>query len=102
MKLTIATVLLSCSVMAAAVALPAQQSTPSVPDEAANSYAQCGWYAICGCARNSGVQGPGRLIRTDNFPNFQPGYWCRAQGPYGPAEAQRRGQLCGGYAKSAC
>jgi hypothetical protein len=63
----------------------------------------CGWYAVFQCARNSNLSGPGHTIRTDDFPNFRAGYFCRVQGPFNNAgEARQRAHAGGGYAKSGC
>ena len=63
----------------------------------------CGWYAIFQCARTSNVGGPGRVIRTSDFPNFNPGWFCRVTGPFSSqGQATRRANQNGGYAKLAC
>jgi len=63
----------------------------------------CGWFAVFQCAHNTGVGGPGRLISTDAFPNFRPGWFCRVMGPFNnQGEAVRTARAFGGYAKAGC
>ena len=69
---------------------PAHVATPAGSYQVAQA---CGWYAIFSCARNRGVTGPGRVIDTSDYPNFQPGYYCRVMGPFhtrGEATRQER------------
>jgi hypothetical protein len=62
----------------------------------------CGWYAIFGCGHNPDAPGPGRVIYTDDYPNFRPGFYCNVIGPSSYDRAVRNAERFGGYAKSAC
>lgn len=81
----------------------------------------CGWYIILTCQKNRGAAvaslnrlgGPGvggqagaNVINTNNYPNFRPGWWCVADGPYGSRGAAEeiawREAVPGAYVKSAC
>jgi len=62
----------------------------------------CGWYAIFGCGHNPDAPGPGRVIWTDDYPNFRPGFYCNVIGPSSYDRAVDNANRYGGYAKSAC
>jgi hypothetical protein len=77
----------------------------------------CGWYAVVHCGSSASARsfaqraGAGRIINTssDNFPNFQPGYFCVVQGPMDrrtalevAADWRARGLSPSAYAKSSC
>jgi hypothetical protein len=62
----------------------------------------CGWYAIFGCGHNPNAPGPGRVIWTNDYPNFRPGFYCNVIGPSSYDRAVDNANRYGGYAKSAC
>jgi hypothetical protein len=70
----------------------------------------CGWYAIFECSRSrGGIPGPGRVINTNNYPNFAPGYFCRVVGPFDTRiealNSSERGKVYNGgrgYVKRGC
>ena len=95
--------------------LSAQQSVES--SDRIRVAQACGWYAITHCSRSysdarrfSRRNGSGRVIDTSSrrYPNFQPGYYCVADGPMGRGSAAsaartlRRQGFSDAYAKSAC
>jgi hypothetical protein len=76
--------------MTLALALP--KAAPVTPDgtkahRVQSTFNGCGWYAIIACDQSrSAMQrltGEGlMLIRTNDYPNFRPGWWCVGDGPY--------------------
>lgn len=101
-----ATAIVSCSAIAPAAEQPMREGGQGRAVKPAGSYdlAQaCGWYAIFQCAKSRRVGGPGRVIRTSDYPNFRAGWYCRVMGPFGSrGQAVDRADEFGGYAKSAC
>ena len=79
---------------AAAFALLAgAAATSTTPAQASDGIAG-EYFAIGGCfqsrsaARKRARRLGAEVVRTDDYPNFRPGWWCAVQGPYIRGEAE--------------
>jgi hypothetical protein len=116
-----AIIALACLVIStSAIAIEAQDSgqpaATSPKNENIRVVQRCGWYAIYSCSRSRreaqriADEFGGRVINTsrDEYPNFQPGYFCTVDGPMSRSEAMRTAARLratvarDAYAKSAC
>ena len=84
---------LMLSVFAAAALMAGAATLSTSPAHASDGIAG-EYFAIGGCfkSRSAARQRARRLgaevVRTDDYPNFRPGWWCAVQGPYLRSEAE--------------